>query len=296
MTGSHFAALLKDPLTHFLAIGALLFLFASGAGPAPTDESAIIVDRAALLTHIQFRSKAFAPGAAEAVLDGLSTDARKKLIADYVREEALDREAVALGLDAGDYVIRQRRVQKAEFLAEAAASAPEPETIEVETFYAENSERYRSPPAATLTHVFISAKDRPRSEARSKAAALLGTLKANDAGFEDALRYGERFLFHRNYVERTDDYIGSQLGPVVTTAIFADTSPLDEWQGPFSSDYGEHLIYVTARTPARVAPLVDVADVVRADLREMRRQEAIDEAIAAIVARYRVVDRLGAAR
>lgn len=296
MTGSRLAALLKDPLTHFLAAGAVLFLIASAAGPSATDDNAIIVDRAALLGHIQFRSKAFEPGAAEALLDGLSADARERLVADYVREEALDREAKALGLDAGDYVIRQRRVQKAEFLAEAAANAPEPEMSEVEAFYAENAGRYRSPAAATLTHVFISAKDRPRTEAQAKAAALLETLKADGAGFDDALHYGERFLFHRNYVDRTDDYIGSQLGPSAVAAIFAGAAPLNEWQGPVSSEYGEHLIYVTARTPARLAPLSEIADLVRADLRETRRQEAMDRAIASIVARYRVVNQLGAAR
>lgn len=283
-------ALIRDPLTHFLAAGAALFMVASAVKPEASGDRTIIVDRAALLTHIQYRSKAFEPGAAEALLDGLSDDARERLIADFVREEALDREAVALGLDVGDYVIRQRRVQKAEFLAEAAAQAGEPSTAEVEAFYAANAGRYRSPASATLTHVFVSAKDRRPEEARATAAALLGRLRAEGAGFDDATRYGDRFLFHKNYVERTDDYIRSQLGPLATAAALDPATPLHEWIGPFASDHGEHLLYVTARTPARLAPLGEIESLVRADLLEERRQQAIDASIDAIVRRYRVVE------
>ncbi|MFN3959590.1 MAG: peptidyl-prolyl cis-trans isomerase [Parvularculaceae bacterium] len=287
------AALLRDPLTHFLAAGAALFIIASAAKPPGSGDQTIIVDRAALLAHIQYRSKAFEPGAAEALLDGLSAEARDRLIADYVREEALDREARALGLDAGDYVIRQRRVQKAEFLAEAAALTAEPTDEDINAYYKANKERYSSPPAATLTHVFLSVKERPREEARALARALLERLETDKAGFDDALRYGERFLFHRNYVDRTDDYIESQLGAAAAEAAFDPATPLGRWIGPYSSDYGEHLLFVTARTPARLAPLDDIKDLVRADLVEERRQQAIDRAIDSIVARYAVVNRLG---
>ncbi len=288
-------ALIKDPLTHFLAAGALLFLFASVAAPGGDSEDVIVVDRNALLSHIQFRSKAFEPGAAAALLDGMSAEARAKLVDDFVREEALDREAIALGLDAGDYVIRQRRVQKTEFLAEAAAVTAEPTAEEIAAYYAMNEDRYRSPPAATATHVFVSTKERPREEAKAAAAAFLERLRTEKAHFDDATRYGERFLFHKNYVDRTDDYIRSQLGDEAAAAIFDPATPLEEWRGPYSSDYGEHLVFVTARTPARVAPLSEIEDLVRADAAEERRQAAIDRAIDKIVARYRIVDRLESA-
>lgn len=284
------AALLKDPLTHFLAAGLALFALGSATKPAQEGVTEIVVDRAALLAHIQYRSKAFEPGAAEALFDSLNADARKSLIDDYVREEALDREAIALGLDAGDYVIRQRRVQKAEFLAEAAAQPGEPSPAEVEAYFAANAARYASPPAATLTHVFVSAKERSQEEALAAALALLDQLKKDGAGFEDAPRYGDRFLFHKNYVERTDDYIRSQLGPLATTAAFDPATPLGEWSGPYASEHGEHLIFVTARAPARIPPLEEIEEIVRADLIEERRQQAIDAAIDTIVKRYRAVE------
>ncbi len=283
---------LKDPLAHFMAAGVLLFAIGNAIKPPEPANESIIVDRATLLEFIQYRSKAFEPNAAAAILDGLDDAAMERLIADYVREEALAREAAALGLDANDYVIRQRMVQKVEFLAEAGAAPTEPTEADIAEYYEGNSERYRSPPAATLTHVFIAGEGKTSTAARAEAEAMLARLRRDGAGFVDATRYGDRFLFHKNYVDRTDDYIDSQLGPEVTAAAFGDAPP-GAWSGPFLSQYGAHLIFVSSRTPARQAPLIEVAELVRADFVEERRQTAIDAAIDRVVARYRVENRLG---
>ncbi|MEK7264999.1 MAG: peptidylprolyl isomerase [Pseudomonadota bacterium] len=284
---------LQDPLVHFLAAGALLFIIGSAIKPADRADNVISVNRAALLDFIQYRSKAFEPDAAAAILDGLSPKARADIVRDYVREEALAREADALGLGANDYVIRQRLVQKVEFLAEAAAAAiAEPTDMELAVFYDANHDRYTSPPSATLTHVFVSTEKKPRATARAEALALLADLKKSKAGFNDATAFGDRFLFHKNYVDRTDDYIHSQLGDEIAAAIFDPLTPLNEWLGPFVSQYGEHLIYVTTRAPSSLPPLSDIRDVVKSDFAEDRRQEAIEKAIGAIVAKYKVEERL----
>lgn len=284
---------LKDPLAHFLAAGFLLFAAASAIRPAPLASDAIIVDRAALLTFIQYRSKAFEPRAAAALLDSMDAATRERLISDFTREEALAREAAALGLDANDYVIRQRMVQKVEFLAEAAIATPELGPEEVEAFYEANRERYASPPSATLTHVFVSSEEKGAEAARAQAVRLLGRLVADRAGFNDAPKYGERFLYHKNYVDRTDDYIRSQLGDAAADAVFDPSAPLETWRGPFRSEFGEHLVYVTVRSPARVPPLDEIADLVKSDLAEERRRLAKEQAIDGIVAKYRVEVLLG---
>lgn len=286
--------LLRDPLVHFLAAGALLFAAASAIRPEEPAANSIIVDRAALLSFIQYRSKAFEAGAAESLLDDLDGEARAALVRDFVREEALAREAATLGLDANDYVIRQRMVQKAEFLAEAAAVAEEPTPEEIAAFYETDRDRYASPPTATLTHVFVSFENRTQGAAIEKAGRLIATMKSSGAGFNDATKYGERFLFHKNYVDRTEDYIESQLGREIAAVVFDAAGALNEWRGPYLSDYGAHVIFVTARAPARIAPLSEISDLVKSDLVEERRQAAIDRVIETIVAKYRVEDRLGA--
>lgn len=289
--------LLKDPLVHFLAAGVLLFIIGSAVKPAAPADDAIVVDRAALLQFIQYRSKAFEATAAAAMFDGMSETARADLVRDYVREEALAREAKALGLDANDYVIRQRLVQKVEFLAESAAAAiAEPAQADLAAFYETNRERYASPPSATLTHVFVSTEKKSPEAAHAEALALLAELKSKKAAFNDATAYGDRFLFHKNYVDRTDDYIASQLGDDVSRAIFDPAAPLNEWRGPFHSQYGEHLIFVASRSLARLPPLDEIRDLVAADLGEDRRRQAIETAIDDVVAKYRVEDRLNAPR
>lgn len=289
--------LLKDPLVHFLAAGVLLFVAGSAVKPAAPAEDTIIVDRAALLQFIQYRSKAFEATTAAAMLDGMSDAARADLVRDYVREEALSREAKALGLDSNDYVIRQRLVQKVEFLAESTAAAfDEPEEADLAAFYETNRERYISPPSATLTHVFVSTEKKSPEAARAEALAMLTELRAKNAMFNDATAHGDRFLFHKNYVDRTDDYIRSQLGDEAAAAIFDPAAPLNEWRGPYRSQYGEHLIFVASRTPARLPPLDEVRDLAVEDLGEDRHRQAIEEAIDGVVAKYRVEDRLNAPR
>jgi parvulin-like peptidyl-prolyl isomerase len=284
--------LLNDPLLHFLAAGLFLFVVGNAVKPPPAADKTIVVDRSALLQFIQYRSKAFEPRAAAALLDGLDDEARGRLIEDFVREEALAREAKALSLDANDYVIRQRMVQKVEFLAEAAAAPADPTEADLAAYYDANKDRYASPPSATLTHIFFSTEKKPAAAAEAEAVKLLSRLNAAKAGFNDATQYGDRFLFHKNYVDRTDDYIRSQLGDAVNSAVFNPATPLDRWTGPYLSQYGAHLIYVASRSPARLAPLSEIENLVRSDLVEERRQQAIDRAIGDIVKNYTVDDRI----
>lgn len=285
---------LKDPLTHFLTAGAVIFLVGSATKPPPAQDGTIIVDRAALLDFIQYRSKAFEATAAASMLDGFSEDDRAALIRDYVREEAMVREAEGLGLSANDYVIRQRMVQKVEFLAEASTPIREPTDAEISAFYDENKSRYVSPPTVTLTHVFVSTQKDTRDGALAKATSLLQRLRSEGAGFNDAIGFGDRFLFHRNYVDRTADYVLSQLGDEVAKAALDVSTPLGEWRGPYLSQYGYHLIFVTARTSERTPGLDEVRDLVKSDLAEELRQQAIDDSIERIVAKYKVEDRLNA--
>ena len=268
--------LLKDPLLHFLFAGAVLFWVLNVLTP-PAEPDRIVVDRAALLSFIQYRSKAFEPETAAAILDAMKEEDRQRLIDDYIREEALYREARALGLDQSDYVIRQRMVQKFEFMTQAASTPVEPDENALATYYEENRQDYFIQAGASFAHVFIAGKDDPKGSA-AKAEAMLETLRQTGAQFEDATRYGDRFLFNTNYVERTRAYIKSHFGAEATKIIFDDATPINAWTGPVFSEHGAHLIYLTARTPGFVQPLETIRDIVVADF-VGAEQRAINEAL-----------------
>ena len=279
------ASLYRDPLFHFLAAGLIIFFLLGQLSPSEQDEQ-IIVDRASLLTFIQYRSRAFEPAAAEALLSSMSDEDRNRLIDDYLQEEALYREAMKLGLDDGDYVIRRRMVQKLEFMAEAAIGERAFTDDELRDHYESNRNDYALPARLTFSHVFLSEENRDEEVLMGEAARLMDELHNAEAQFEDATRYGDRFLFHTNYVDRTRDYVASHLGADATAALFNDETPLNAWSGPFRSKYGAHLVYLTDRKQGSIAPFAEAQTQVEADLRRAALEEERQSIIADVIASY----------
>ena len=278
--------LLKDPLVHFLAAGLIIFSILSIAKP-PSADREIVVTRDVLLSFIQFRSKAFEPEVAASILDGFSDEERTRLIDDYVREEALHREAKALALDVDDYVIRQRLVQKFEFLTQSPSfAAPDDESLAA--YYEENKSDYLIPPGVTLTHVFVSGAVKEASIAE-RANDLLTELVANDAQFQDATAYGDRFLFHTNYVERTQAYVKSHFGQDATQIIFDETTPLGEWIGPVYSSHGAHLVFIAARSPQRLPGFEEVRSQILSDYNEAERRRINEALVNSVIENYEIV-------
>ncbi len=207
--------LLKDPLLHFVVLGALLFGGYQWMAPAANDQDpkTIVVDRAALLTFIQYRSKAFEPQAAARQLDGMTAEERGKLVRDFVHEEALYREALALGMMENDYIIRRRSVQKLEFIAQGMAAQPDAtDPDRLATYFDSHREDYYEAPSLTFTHIYLDADKRGRNQASDAAQVLLDKLNHEAVGFSAATRYGDRFLYQRNYVERTPEFVASHFG------------------------------------------------------------------------------------
>ncbi len=284
--------IVKEPLLHFLAAGFALFLLYEWVGNAPeslNDPKHIVVDRKTLLNFIQYRTKVFKPELAAARLDGMPDEQRRAFIDQYVREEALHREAVELGLGREDYIIKRRMIQKVEFIAQGFADAAVKATgADLEAFYSVNANRYREPADITFTHVFFSAEGRGADAARALAEAKLLELRRDQVPFSHAPRHGERFPYGVNYVERTLDHVESHVGPAMTEALFAQDSADRSWHGPFISPYGAHLAMVAGKTEARTPELEEVRGRVAADFISERKNEQMEKAIDAIVADYSV--------
>lgn len=283
--------LLREPLVHFLAAGLGLFVLFGvvNGGKSPDDVGVITVDRDSLLTFVQYRIKAFNPRLAEKKLEGLSDEELERLIDDYVREEVLHREALALGLDEDDYVIRRRLVQKLEFITEGfAEGSVEEDEAAVRRYFESNKRDYYIEPYVTFTHVFFDSEDRPRKQARSRAEKKLVELNRESAPFSDAPKHGDRFLYHVNYVERTPEYVASHFGAPMAETIFA-LEPNDlRWRGPFDSPYGVHLVLLITNEPGREPELSEIAERVREDWRRSVIRERTERAIADIVDAYNV--------
>lgn len=282
--------LLREPLVHFLALTGLLFLLHNavvGEDATLDNERRIVVDRDALLTFIQYRTREFEPEQAEAELAGLTEAELQQVIDSYVSEQALAREARALGLDQTDYIITRRLVQSLEFIARGMADADsEPTEEEITAYYTANPEEFFVKPRVSFAHVFFSGEDRGSDEAMSLAQSALEELRAEDIAISDGARFGERFLYGTNFVNRSGGYIVKQFGLAYADALFDPETPIREWHGPLLSDHGAHVVFIESLEPGYLPPLEDImehaTDLTRSALGELRTREAVQ----GIVDRY----------
>ena len=283
------AQVLKDPFVHFLVLGLGLFaLFALVSDDALTDARIIEVDDEALRGFVQNRSQASATGAA-ARLDTLSDAARERLIDDYVREEALYRQALALGMDKTDYVIKRRLVQSIEFITEDLAnSVPAASGADLEEHFEANRERYAIEPSVTFTHVFFDAARHSAKRARELVTTKLTALNRAQVPFAQAPAHGDRFLYLVNYVEREPAFIASHFGEPMAQALFDLTPDERTWVGPFESPYGQHVVLLIRNVEGRDPQFAEVAARVRDDVETAASLALKNQAIQAIVNTYEV--------
>lgn len=288
--------LLNQPLVRFLAVGGAIYLalawFAPDRDavknpPIGLETRHIVVEREALLAFVQTRTQQPDAHASARAFDALAPEQRQGWIDRFVREEALVREAQALGLDRDDELIRRRLVQKMEFLTlgvveeESATSE-----AELEAFYRAHSEEYRVPTLLTFAHVFV----RAAGEAAVPAAAqtLLAELNDSQVDVARALRLGDRFLYNRHYVERTLDEVRSHFGASMAAALERANLDPDTWQGPMASEHGWHLVLMTGRRESRLPGFGEIEKSLRQDLEREKSERALESALSTIVSRYRV--------
>jgi len=294
--------LLRSPLLRFLALGAVLYLgvlwlgpdrepgSASGlgatgsSGRAPDRE--IRVERDALLAFVQTRTQQPSAAATATAFDALGEEARQLWIDRFVREEALVREARSLGLDRDDELIRRRLVQKMEFLTEGAVRGGQTVSEdEIAAYYRAQAQALRVPASVTFAHVFVRGHG---PEARARATTLQASLEEQGLGFTEALSLGDRFLYNRHYVDRTLEEIRSHFGEEMAAELVRLEPDPSRWRGPIESQHGWHLVLLTEREESRVPPLAEVSERLRADLARDRAERALDDALRAVVSRYRV--------
>lgn len=279
----------NEPLAHFLAGGALLYIALGVFSPAEeADNSVITVDEPALLQYLQYQDKAFDTNSAQNTLASLDTAAKDRLKEEYVRDEVMVREALALGLDDNDEVIRGRLIQKMDFILQGFADHErQVSETEVTAYYSANKKKYTQEATTTLTHVFFSAEKHGMDEAKAQAAKLLGQLNSLALPFEKAGEYGERFYFLRNYVGRPQSMIIAHFGSEMSDEIFSREAG-NSWFGPVQSKYGSHLVLLKEIAPARIPELSEVAGQILSDIRREQLDEARREALSRLTQKYQI--------
>ena len=237
MMASALKRIATSPLVHFPLAGAVSFGLAAGmdfgcrgspndpaAGDLPpvSDDAAILrVERDALMAFIQSQY-ANGPGEEEATqsFDSATHAVRQDWIDRYVREEALVREARALGLDRDDELVRRRLVQQMEFLVEGQKSRRSPcPTRRSRRPIARGREDLRDPATLRFAHVFSREIEGTRARRMARRRSALFTPESRAGRFDGALTLGDRFLYDRTYVDRTLDEIRSHFGETMAKTV-----------------------------------------------------------------------------
>jgi parvulin-like peptidyl-prolyl isomerase len=259
----------KDPLVHFLVIGGLLFAFLSWMGAEPPPERIVIsADRVAELS----RSAALLQGRppTEAELE--------RLVEEAIREEVYYRRALALGLDVDDDEVRRRLIEKMAYVTENVAD-PEPPEADLRAYFEQNAERFRIPELVTFDQVFFSPRMRGDTVLADAQAALAELRGGGDpAGNGDSTPLAGRFD------DADADRVRVLFGEALTAAVFA-AEPGD-WIGPYESDFGWHLVRVSARSAARDPAFAEVEAQVRSDFAAARLEQANQAAFDAMRAYF----------
>lgn len=283
--------LIRDPLVHFLLIGAALFFIYGlfNTNGQIEDPRTITVDQQRLMTHMQYRARAFDPERVSGEFARLEPQALEQLIADYVQEEALYREARELQLDSNDYVARLRLIQRLEFTLRGFIDNELPLTqADLERYWEQHHVSYVEPATVTFTHVFFSRSRHGDARARELAENSLTELNHKRIPFEGAGEVGDRFPYHLNYVERGEDMIASHLGMDMARRLFVLSPDDSTWQGPFESPHGYHVVLLTRQQAAKAPALADIHLRVMADAREALLGEKLDALKQAIIDDYNV--------
>jgi hypothetical protein len=269
---------LREPLVHFIALGALVFLlFHFNANRDEAPDGKIVVTSGKIEQLVTGFTRTWHRPPTQQELDGLAED--------YIREEVLYREALAMGLDKDDTIVRRRMRQKLEFLTEEAGAAALPTDQDLQSWLDQHPDKFRVEPAIAFSQLYFNTSRRGESASAAAAKALA---HLNSVGKSIApLELGDpTMLPHELPLSRVDE-VASMFGNE-----FAQHIPQLEpgrWAGPVQSSYGWHLVYVSERTEGRSRPFAEVREAAQREWLESRRKEVVDSTYNKLREKYAVV-------
>jgi len=271
--------ILREPLLHFLLLGGALFglFYAFGGGASEEVPNKIVVDEAKVRSLAENFGRTWQRPPTESELEGL--------IQDHVREEMVYREALALGLDRDDTIIRRRLRQKLEFIAEDVAALAEPTDDELRAYLAGHPNSFRLEPSFTFRHVYLN-PDRRGEALQRDSERLLADLRKGDKTI-DIAAVGDTFLLDHEYTRISASHAATFFGESFAARLALLETGM--WHGPIASGYGVHLVRLIERIDGRVPPLEEVRDAVRRDWANARRLETTEKFYESLRRRYSVV-------
>jgi hypothetical protein len=249
--------LLREPLLHFAMIGGLIFVVFAAADDTREAPANVIVITAGRLDQL-------AASFSSVWKRSPTPDEIEALIKGEVREEVYYRDALALGLDKNDAIVRRRLKQKMEFLTDTGAYLQKPAAGELKAYLAANAKTYRHGARLAFEQIYLGKSPDPASIAQS-----LSALRSNSV--PDPFTLGKRTFLPTQLRPSLPNAVDSMFGRGFFKRL-AKLSP-GAWSGPVTSTYGAHLVRIVRSVPARMPPLDEVRDAVLRDWKAAKARE-----------------------
>jgi len=272
--------LIREPLVHFLLIGSGIYGFYGiyAGGDIIENERKVTVTAGDIQALADQWTRLWRRPPTGDELGGV--------IRDHVRVKILHREAVAMGLDAGDTVIERRLAQKVELLAKSLITPADPTDETLKAWYAENPDSFKQPDLYSITHIFFD-PDKREDATLDDAWVALAQLKALDQALPNYNDYGDRFMLQNYYPNRSELDLRKLFGSGFVDKVTRLAPGV--WHGPVLSGYGTHLVMVN-EVVRRPPPAYEA---VKSQIKEQwiagQVDELSDRFIDNLIARYEIV-------
>ena len=189
-------------------------------------------------------------------------DELARIINNLIDEEILYREALLLGLDQEDTIIKRRLAQKISFLKEE--SIPEiPTTEELNEYYKNNKEKYYIESSFTFTHYYFSENNNSLERSQQALKALQDNSKVKS----------DPFYLGKTFANESLRNINTNFGESFSNELM--TADLAVWNGPFESTYGHHIVYINSVIPGYIPEIEEVLRQVEVDFLQIKREQAV---------------------
>lgn len=253
--------IVTEPFVHFAVLSLAIFGWFKLAQPdawyADPDARVIIVDQRQIdILAGQYENTWRRPPTAEELA---------KLKEDWLNREVLVREALALGLDGNDEIIRNRLVQKMNFLLTSEAGAARPEDEVLQTYLSDNADAFTTPARLAVSLVYLGQNPSETFVEQTRARLTAG---------EDHRQLGQASLLPAGFDLSARNSVDGNFG----TGFFDQLQPLPlgEWSGPVQSSFGLHMVRIDNRLDATLPPFGVIRDRVLADWREKQAERATE--------------------
>ena len=269
---------LREPLLHFLLIGGSLFLlYGLQNETSINDDNRIVINEADIERLITLWQKKRQRLPTQLELNGL--------IEQRIREEVMYREAMAMGLEHNDPIVRRRLAQKVEFISSDLAELVEPADTELSDYLDSHRERFELPARINFEQVYLNI-DQHGEQLLQDAQQLLNELRKPGSQI-DINTVGDPFMFGQQHSHLSAQGVSRLFGQDFANTIFS--LPVGSWQGPVSSGYGVHLVRIGSKTVATLPELAAVQDKVRNEWQAEQRRQIDESFYQSLRQRYQVI-------